>query len=240
MAEVPGEINWSRLENFLGYGNPSAPVVFFGLEEGLADESGLESDLKWRSTFPSEIMDIREAHEQIRGAQRHFSEGAVIQRTWRPMCHLMVRRRNQAPADRESRRDYQRRELGKKAHDGETLLIELFPFPKKGLKHWPEIYASRFGDQQAFKDRLLRETDRAEKLRACIFGHRREIIICYGKEKLWTPFKEILRIAKWDDHGNYLSSSIDGQRIYCVEHFCSRAFNSDARLEELAKTVLRI
>ena len=36
-------INWHVIESFVGYGCRDAPVVFIGIEEGLADESALEN-----------------------------------------------------------------------------------------------------------------------------------------------------------------------------------------------------
>jgi hypothetical protein len=42
-------INWERIESFIGYGRRDAPVVFIGMEEGLADKSALKNDLIRRS-----------------------------------------------------------------------------------------------------------------------------------------------------------------------------------------------
>jgi hypothetical protein len=41
-------INWERIESCFVYGG-GAPVVFIGMEEGLADKSALKNDLIRRS-----------------------------------------------------------------------------------------------------------------------------------------------------------------------------------------------
>jgi hypothetical protein len=66
-------IDWRRIEQFIGYGQPAAPVVFVGMEEGLADESALHDDLLRRSQFDP-LVDVREAHKGIADGETLFTD----------------------------------------------------------------------------------------------------------------------------------------------------------------------
>ena len=94
-------IDWDRIENFIGYGNINAPVVFIGMEESLDNDVPLADDLRMRSQF-DKVVDLRAAGE---ASIRKF------QRTWKPMCDLMLRRCGKA-SNYESRLSYQIKELG--------------------------------------------------------------------------------------------------------------------------------
>jgi hypothetical protein len=45
LEPLPSQIDCSRIENFIGYGNPEAPIVFIGTEERLAASDDLRQDL---------------------------------------------------------------------------------------------------------------------------------------------------------------------------------------------------
>jgi hypothetical protein len=70
----PEEIG--RIVNFLGYGSPSAPVWFMGIEEGLGNMNSqdISQNLKARATFES-TMDLREAHIRLRERGRPIDIG---------------------------------------------------------------------------------------------------------------------------------------------------------------------
>jgi hypothetical protein len=67
-AETLPPIDWERI---IGFGNPTAPVVFIGMEEGLADADALMEDLEIRSTYETPIMDLKDAFRDVRDADRY-------------------------------------------------------------------------------------------------------------------------------------------------------------------------
>jgi hypothetical protein len=86
-------IAWTRIEGFIGFGRGDAPVVFIGMEEGLKNAAALDEDLAIRSSYMSNVMDLKEAHRGIAGTERYFDpDRAPRQPTWRVMADLMLRR----------------------------------------------------------------------------------------------------------------------------------------------------
>ena len=92
--------DWEKIETFLGYGNVNAPIVFVGMEEGLADKDKLESDLKYRSTFAEPVIDVYEAHLGLAKGKQLFGDRPRRQGTWRVMADLMLRFEGELPKDR--------------------------------------------------------------------------------------------------------------------------------------------
>ena len=82
-------MDWDVIESFVGYGNINAPVVFVGMEEGLADPERLQDDLKYRSTFEP-VMDVYEAHLGLAKGKKLFGDRPRGQRTWRVMADVML------------------------------------------------------------------------------------------------------------------------------------------------------
>lgn len=136
-------IDWNVIESFLGYGNINAPVVFVGMEEGLADPERLQDDLKYRSTFEP-VMDVYEAHLGLAKGKKLFGERPRGQRTWRVMADVMLHFEGGLPATKEerakARKEYRAKILGNKC--AESLLLELLPYPHGNIKQW--LY-ERFG-----------------------------------------------------------------------------------------------
>lgn len=85
------EIDWNAIEGFIGFGNPKAPVLFLGFEEGLQRKASLQEDLASRSRYRA-YEDLQAAQLQIGGTSKFFGDRPKCQRTWRAMCHLMLRR----------------------------------------------------------------------------------------------------------------------------------------------------
>lgn len=119
-------IDWERIENFIGFGRPGAPVVFLGMEEGLRRDADLLADIQARSTYKP-YMDLGEAQTQLDGPGAYFGPTPITQNTWRPMCHLMLRRAGNRHPTLEQRRRYQADLLGRR--NGDSLLTELLPYP---------------------------------------------------------------------------------------------------------------
>ena len=83
MQQPAQDPDWERIENFIGYGRPDAPVVFLGMEEGLRRDADLLADLLARSAFEP-YMDLVQAQSELDGPSSYFGEGAITQKTWRP------------------------------------------------------------------------------------------------------------------------------------------------------------
>jgi hypothetical protein len=223
-------IDWQRIETFVGYGNMFAPVVFIGVEEGLSNEGSLQEDLRIRSGFEP-VMDLKDAHAGITDTERLFDpRHTKCQRTWRPMCDLMLRRSGEKPT-LETRNRYQASELGRK--NGHTLLCELLPYPSKNASAW--IYPGRFESREAYRKAIVPQ--RIRLLKNTIGEAKRELIVCYGKGD-WKNFEVLFEGAELRNHGRYRVGSSNGTRIVFATHFSAREFNTDAELEALAGAAL--
>ena len=115
-------IDWERIEGFIGFGRSDAPVVFVGMEEGLADSASLDEELVLRSTYSKPVIDLK-------GAQNDVASVGGVPRspTWDLMADLVVRRHGKALPTLADRQNYRAHRLGR--CDGETLLTELLPYP---------------------------------------------------------------------------------------------------------------
>jgi hypothetical protein len=223
-------IDWDRIERFVGYGRPDAPVVFIGVEEGLSKEDSLQEDLLIRSRF-ERVMDLKEAHAGIAGTERLFDPARTkCQRTWRPMCDLMLRRSGEIPT-LEKRNRYQATELGRA--DGETLLCELLPYPSSSTSAW--LYAARFDTREAYCEAMLPR--RIAMLKNALDEAPREMIVCYGKSD-WHNFEALFDGVTLSERGQFRIGSKNGTKIVLTQHFSGRQFNTNAQLELFAKVVL--
>lgn len=213
-------INWDRIERFIGYGRPDAPVVFLGMEEG-GDNSRLREDLLGRSRS-AEFGEI--------------ASQPTTQRTWRVMCDLMLRRDGIANPTAKERLVYQQERLGKRG--GETLVAELMPYPSRRASDWPEIYAQRFLDRKTYLEKLAPK--RRNLLRDLLQASQRVLVVCYGKEH-WGHYREIFDLPS----PSGLSPQVEvgewgATRIVLAPHFCSRAFNSEVQLADFARLALGV
>jgi len=99
--------DWDSIEAFIGYGRLDAPVVFIGMEEGLADVNALASDLALRSTFVP-VMDLELAHRGIVDGESLFADSPRSQPTWRVMADVMLRFEGRTFATKDERADARR------------------------------------------------------------------------------------------------------------------------------------
>jgi hypothetical protein len=239
-------IAWDRIEQFCGYGRADAPVVFLGMEEGQAVPGNLLADLRHRSKFDP-IMDLREAHLEIDGTAQYFDHvNGSTQRTWRPMCELMIRREDAAATpNRRARLRYQSLQLGR-SH-GNSLLTELLPYPKRTSSGWPDIYRSRFRTRAIYERQVLPQ--RIKLVAELLARHPRDLIICYGKGN-WTKYQQLANVVfrvstrHWkvvgprEKNPRALALNVGNTRVVLVKHFCCKDFNTDAQLEQFASVAL--
>jgi hypothetical protein len=232
---IPDEVDWDVIESFVGFGNPKAPVVFVGMEEGLAKPEFLQNDLRCRSLF-DQVMDVHEAHCRLGLGPRLFDEKPRAQRTWWVMSDVMLHFANGVPKDKkeraEARRYYRTKVLGNKFAD--TLLMDLFPYPHPSRKMW--LYQDRYATRQEYEAAII--DDRIDILRSALQWRPREAIICYGRE-LWDEFKCLFpEVTRWEPRNHCIFAEWNGAKVTLTNHFIWSGFNADQQLDELAATVL--
>lgn len=223
-------IDWDRIERFVGYGRPDAPVVFIGVEEGLSKEDSLQEDLLIRSRF-ERVMDLKDAHAGIANTERLFDPARTkCQRTWRPMCDLMLRRSGESPT-LATRNRYQATKLGRSI--GDTLLCELLPYPSNNASAW--VYPERFDTRDVYREAVLPR--RIALLKNAIRESKREIIVCYGKSD-WANFELLFKSVSMSERGQFRVGASNETKIVLAPHFSAREFNRETEMEALAEIAL--
>ncbi|MBD5657186.1 MAG: hypothetical protein IAI50_18700 [Candidatus Eremiobacteraeota bacterium] len=234
MTTATSIVDWNRIERFIGFGRLDAPVVFIGMEEGLKSREGLESDLAIRSAYEGQIMDLKQAHRGIADADVYFDpELATIQRTWRVMADLMLRREGNLNPSTSDRRRYQALRLGR--GDGDTLLTELLPYPSPGVKDWLYARFGHYATREVYMADVLPR--RLEMLGAVLAAEPRELVVCYGKAH-WPHYEALFKNVSWHDEGVYRVAEHGKCRVVLTPHFVSSAFNSNADLASFAGVAL--
>jgi hypothetical protein len=227
-------INWKRIEEFIGFGRRDAPVVFIGMEEGLRDPDALLEDLNVRSSYRDAVMDLAEAHRGIAGTERYFEpDHAPRQPTWRVMADLMLRREGDGHPTGEQRRTYRALRLGRA--NGETLLTELLPYPHPKRSDWLYGRFGRYQTREAYSEALL--PARVDLLRCVLDEAHRELVVCYGKDA-WAEYSLLFDGVTWIDDGRFRRGMLGATRIVLTPHFSGRDFNTDEQLAALANVAL--
>jgi hypothetical protein len=200
------------------------------MEEGLANETALLSDLNHRSLFEP-VMDLKEAHWGIANTRKWFDpQKTALQPTWRPMCDLMLRRDGITAPTLLDRKQYQARRLGRS--DGDTLLTELLPYPHKKNSEWG--YAPPLGHYQTrehYRSAML--PMRRDLIQRLLREARRELVVCYGK-KDWLEYKKLFEGANWRECHPFQLADLNGTRVVLTPHFSRKEFNTTAQLSHFA------
>lgn len=166
----PADYQIENIVKFLGYGRPSAPTWFVGLEEGLGGQTVEDSrkNLAARGEF-AQIMDMREAHLTLWAGNKciDITRLKKITPVWIWMGRFL-RARDGANnwEDTDAAKEYVRCHLGRK--DGPAFLTELSPIPRarqhdgrwKNIFHRPTIdllslLMQRRNDQEALYRKYL-------------------------------------------------------------------------------------
>jgi hypothetical protein len=248
------EIDWERIENFVGYGSIDAQVVFIGIEEGLVDAGALRNDLLWRSTF-GEVMNLEEAHRGLAHGTKLFGNRPRSQPTWDAISDLMLRFNRAAAISQkqwlEKRIVYRTHELGQSGSS--TLLMELLPLPNQNASSWP--YGALFPDRKecASRTAYLKKVLplRLKALSEALSQHKRKAIICYGRGGWlasgvpsryggWLTFKQLFPGIAWasfEGLRKYEIATWHGAKVTLAYHL-SRWFRSKTQLDELASIAL--
>ncbi len=213
-------IDWNRIENFIGYGRLNAPVVFVGMEEGVGGGKNREPDATKNERLIADLVK-RSSYETI----RDIEAPSKITSSWGPMCELMLRRDGyfRSNEDQKTYRDrirqYQKRCLGKA--DGDTLLMELLPYPRASMMKWPEAYEGRFKCEHTYRKVMLAR--RSEMLKREINAFDRELIVFYGTGYAQT-YKDLFK-SEWREEDGFHIAKRGNTLAMISPHFSSRAFS---------------
>jgi len=183
-----------RIVNFLGYGRPSAPVWFMGIEEGLGNMNSqdISENLKARASF-EDTMDLREAHIRLRerGRPIDIENQPPSTQVWQWMAKIMLAHKGyedwsdlvSAKEDIRSRarkhiqscaKKYIQYQLGRS--NGNTFLTELSPIPT--AKTTDQSFMSWFKENDTELDAKIRR--RRDELRRMLKENHQSLVICYG------------------------------------------------------------
>jgi hypothetical protein len=225
-------IDWDRIEDFIGYGNPEAPIIFLGMEEGLRRDADLEADLQSRSRYDP-YMDLAAAQSQLDGPGAYFGPNPITQKTWRPMCHLMLRWNGIECPTLDQRLRYQADHLGRRGED--SLLTELLPYPHSDSGQWLYARFDRFKTRESYADTVI---PRRQAVLRKIFSDREpEVIVAYGKGN-WPAYQGIFPGAAWAIDGPFSFTKWGKTRVVLTHALSGRQFNTAAQLERFAEICL--
>lgn len=165
------------MSRFIGFGCPTAPVWFIGLEQG-GGESLVELQRRvsaWQESGAGELADLRDHCERI-GEHRWHGPRPRIQPTLGKLVRLLLAAQRQV-VDTESVRYHQAEKFG--CASGESVIADLMPLPSRNVSTW--IYSSLIGvpdleSRESYLRRyrpkrvaLLREAIHAASPKAVVF-----------------------------------------------------------------------
>lgn len=228
------DIDWDRIENFVGFGNPKAQHVFLGMEEGLLSEKTLDEDLAVRSDY-DQYMDLYDAQAELAGTKKYFGPDPKNQWTWRPICDLMLRLTEGVPEPTLPERvRYQADKLCRK--DGLTHLAELMPYPRKRADKTLGPYQkyNRFADYKSYRTTMLQK--RVPLLQSLFdVPCHRKLVLAYGKSD-WDEFKKLFA-TNWNTTPPCEWGRVGDMAIVLTPHLSDRTFTPQVGLDHLAATV---
>jgi len=183
-----------QIVNFLGYGCPSAPVWFMGIEEGLGNMNSqdISANLKARASFDG-TMDLREAHLRLlqQGRPINIEKQPPSTQVWQWMAKIMLARQgiedwnDLISTNKETRsrarkhiqscaKKYIQYQLGRS--NGDTFLTELSPIP--AAKTADESFMSWFKANDTELE--MKITRRRAELNRMLKESPHSLVICYG------------------------------------------------------------
>lgn len=183
-----------RIVNFLGYGRPSAPVWFMGIEEGLGNMNSqdISANLKARASFES-TMDLREAHIRLRerGRPIDIEKQPPSTQVWQWMAKIMLARQriedwSDLISTKEDIRSHARKHIQSCAkkyiqyqlgrYNDNTFLTELSPIP--AAKTTDQSFMSWFKENDTELE--VKITRRRDELNRMLKENPHSLVICYG------------------------------------------------------------
>lgn len=186
------------LNNFLGFGHPTSPIWFIGLEEAGEWNSDPEQDAEMYRLYAQGFFHVRpgQISSDARKKGRHYTKVYDI------MSKLVVAvLGNTCTPDWKVYRD-----TSLFVNEG-AFQTNLYPLGKQSLDKWLPEYESLFGLSSAEQYRELVRKTRFDRLRSAHEKYGPRLTICFGKWG-WGDFEELLRL------GHQYDDSLKGYRIY--------------------------
>ncbi len=228
-----------KLLNFIGYGNLNARVWFIGMEERLPTEADVVAALRTRLLF-AEVEDLYRAHCLLHEADsvpkylKHHSMRFTQQKTWCPMCELMLRLNGNPEPTREQKRVYQAERLGRSGD--ETFLPEMLPLPAPDTSQWITLgYDKLFEPPEHFRTREVYRTlvmpQRIRLLREQLAKHKPPLVVCYG-DSYRADFKAVFdTVSNWRTRDVFTIGNWQERKLVCLTpHLTHRKMNHKGKL----------
>jgi hypothetical protein len=154
------------------------------------------------------------------------------------MADLMLYYEGGVQADKAARSaartQYRAKQLGRQG--GDTLLVELLPYPHPAVDEWLYAKYKRFATRSEYEARIL--GDRLKLLQQVLGAHPRCAIVCYGKS-YWDKFKRLFPDATpWTRVEGFECATWRGAKVTLTDHFAYKTFNSDEELDAFASVAL--
>ncbi len=210
----------SKINEFIGYGDPSADIWFIGIEESSPNIATLLKRVKFRK-----FEDLAEAHTALGITKFHRNAKPQVQRTWRPMCALGLAMEDEPIPDKAAILDFQVNRLGRFGET--TFLTEILPVPKPKAGIWPEEYREIFPEITNYKDyesRFLPQ--RQAQLRELLANNSPRLVVCYGKT-FWHAFKALFPERVFHSRDQFDISTDSSPLVVLAPHLTYKSMNPD-------------
>lgn len=210
-----------RLLTFLGFGNPRAPYVFIGMEEGLTEtlDYPLLAQLKDRASLPA-VADLRDSG--VHPGKYLFGRHPPIQSTWNVLIRVLLALEGRRERDNDAVRGYQRDALG--SYAGTSLLLELMPLPARNMDYWSpyDQYFPQFPSRAAYLHKMIPK--RVDAIREYLsYGPR--LVIAYGTRYLPEYAGIFPSIARWEERGEFACGRAGQTSVLLMPHPTARQMN---------------
>jgi hypothetical protein len=212
----------SFASSFWGYGNPSSPLWFVGMEEaGVSSRQQFETRLgAWGGLGKPSFADVAKFHREI-GEHELFDAPVVhVQATWRKLIRCFLKSRGIEP-NAGRIKEAQKCEWGRS--DSDNCLMELFPLPAASVRDWPyadilsgEEFESRSQYLEHFGER------RTKAMADLIECYQPTAVVFYSSQARYLGFwgAVVGGDASWQFDGvdgvDRFRYQITGDRIYIV------------------------
>lgn len=226
------------MAEFVGYGPLTAKSWFLGPEQaGVENVEDLRRTLTaWEELGASPVVDLHTFHTKL-GVTRFFGENAPTQSTWRKLIRIALLIEGVEPTPQRIR-EYQANQLGRQ--EGDVLIGELLPLPKKSYASWP--YGELASEHSNLKDRKTYLESvlpmRVAMMRKLIAAQRPERVLFYGTSGVLRPaWLEVAGVSMEPVEGGYMVGRNAATTFVLFAHPVARGRTNEyfERVASLAK-----
>ena len=209
------------LLSFLGFGNPAAPFVFIGMEEGLTEtpDYPLLAQLKDRAKLPP-IADLRASG--VHPKKYLTGSHPPIQSTWSCLIRVLLALGGNTTPTNDTIRLYQRDILG--SFTGESALLEFLPLPARSVANWApyDSYFRDYPDRRSYFNAL--KGARAAVIREHL-AYMPRLVVLYGSA-YWSQYRALFPLVeRWESRDLFEHGRSGSTSILLMPHPVSRQMN---------------